>query len=440
LCLAASYRSLRTVKLLVLYKKANVKHKSRYGMTPLHYAIESLNNPIRDKAVSREIFMFLATQTDASLFDIDNNKNSVWSSVPDDIKNELVAILPVRNTKNNLSGTIYTLLEKARNGEIQFHNPAREELGIVDENQSPIGKSLHSVIYKGTYDNKTVAVKIVKLDRQNIGHIRREVALMTLLIHPNLLTCTAANITDSDDRQFGFIIMDYCPTKLQQLFGDGATWSSKDSISEIKKRIPMSLDNKWTLLRRLKLGHEIASGMEYLSSCSVLHRDLKPENIYLDSQDNVKITEYGFAKMQPKLNLNTTFRSELLTFEFYKAPELALTDFTKQYGSEVDVYSFGIILWQLVTKEEPYLEQKRKGEIVSLHKIYDNDNLRPYINSDAWVTDAKTSSKNQNLDRTMKKLEQIIRRCWVYNPQLEFSGRPSFFKILGDLGDITNAL
>ncbi|KHJ82994.1 hypothetical protein OESDEN_17311 [Oesophagostomum dentatum] len=93
---------------------------------------------------------------------------------------------------------------------------------------------------------------------------------------------------------------------------------------------------------------QIAEGMEYLHKNKVIHRDLKSPNILFDEEGVVKICDFGTSHQQKKQN--STVMSFCGTVS-WMAPEMI----KKQPCCEkVDVYSYGVVLWELLTREQPY--------------------------------------------------------------------------------------
>lgn len=105
---------------------------------------------------------------------------------------------------------------------------------------------------------------------------------------------------------------------------------------------------------RLMALFDICRAMSYLHRNLIVYRDLKPENIGFDVRDNAKIFDFGLAKeLHPKDK--TGHDQYLLSGKTgtrrYMAPEVVLC---KPYGKSADVYSFAILMWQVLALEEPY--------------------------------------------------------------------------------------
>ena len=102
--------------------------------------------------------------------------------------------------------------------------------------------------------------------------------------------------------------------------------------------------------RCLKIIYEIGIGVFFLHKHGVAHRDLKPDNI-LVHQGAYKISDFGFANDEEKME-------SLCGTPLYIAPEI-LPVTGKKYNKKVDVWSLGVILYYMLTKEYPFYSEKR---------------------------------------------------------------------------------
>ncbi|XP_041972525.1 phosphorylase b kinase gamma catalytic chain, skeletal muscle/heart isoform isoform X4 [Aricia agestis] len=103
---------------------------------------------------------------------------------------------------------------------------------------------------------------------------------------------------------------------------------------------------------------QVLEGVKYIHSKGIVHRDLKPENILLDDQLNVKITDFGFAKV---LNEGEKL-FELCGTPGYLAPETLkanMFDDAPGYGIEVDIWACGVIMFTLLVGCPPFWHRKQ---------------------------------------------------------------------------------
>eukprot|EP01105_Mastigella_eilhardi_P015114 TRINITY_DN3438_c0_g2_i5.p1 TRINITY_DN3438_c0_g2~~TRINITY_DN3438_c0_g2_i5.p1 ORF type:complete len:568 (-),score=87.57 TRINITY_DN3438_c0_g2_i5:39-1742(-) len=213
------------------------------------------------------------------------------------------------------------LVQQAVDGHVTFHREidhAALALGGV------VGRGASGTVYKAQFESRTVSAK--KYGEENVcwdvKEFWRELAIMSLLDHPNLLKAIGAC---SKDPQHLFIVTELLPYNLTTLLAQGS----------LEQRI------------FVKIAREIISGMQYLHSFALIHRDLKSPNIMLTDKYGVRIIDFGTCRVQDQtrqmtMNIGTTQ---------YMAPELFLN---QQYSEKVDVYSFGVVLWELYTRKIPF--------------------------------------------------------------------------------------
>ena len=101
------------------------------------------------------------------------------------------------------------------------------------------------------------------------------------------------------------------------------------------------------LQKLISVALDIARGMEYIHSQGVIHRDLKPENVLINQDFHMKIADFGIACGEAHCDL---LADDPGTYR-WMAPEMIKR---KSYGRKVDVYSFGLIMWEMVTGTIPY--------------------------------------------------------------------------------------
>ena len=189
---------------------------------------------------------------------------------------------------------------------------------------------------------------------------------------------------------------------------------------------------------RLRWALQVAKGLCFLHQQGILYRDLKPSNIALDEQNQVRLLDFGLAKCVGQDNVNPTLPSSSSTtasplttttttpsiqepFKHtgqtgswtYMAPEVAKG---WAYNHTVDVYSFGILLWELSTHRVAY-EQYDNEEIQRFVIRGDERPLLTPTLTEGWpegLTDLMRScwtvfaKKRPSMDRVVVVLEQMV--------------------------------
>ncbi|CAL9060789.1 unnamed protein product [Musa banksii] len=159
--------------------------------------------------------------------------------------------------------------------------------------------------------------------------------------------------------------------------------------------------------RSLIIAMDVAFGMEYLHSKNIIHFDLKSDNLLVNLRDPqrpiCKVGDLGLSKVKYETLMSGGMRGTLP----WMAPEL-LGGKDNKYTEKVDVFSFGIVMWELITGEEPYGDMHYGAIIGGIL----NDTLRPPVPESC---DAEWRS--------------LMEQCWATEP----SQRPSFTEIASRL-------
>jgi serine/threonine protein kinase len=101
---------------------------------------------------------------------------------------------------------------------------------------------------------------------------------------------------------------------------------------------------------KAKMAYQTAKGMHFLHSSGIVHRDLKSMNLLLDSKWNVKVSDFGLTKFRAEMKKRSGAQ---LGSIHWSAPEILNESPDVDYVL-TDVYSFGIILWEILTRGIPY--------------------------------------------------------------------------------------
>ncbi len=198
-----------------------------------------------------------------------------------------------------------------------------------------VGRGGFGEVYYATSDSgKEVALKLIT---RNLEIERRGVAQCMNLKSPNLLAIHDIKTNDGGDT---FVIMEFV---------------AGPSLANVLARYPdgLPLDEVRAWLKGL------VEGVAYLHDHGVVHRDLKPANLFME-EGIVKIGDYGLAKMITSERVS--HHSESIGTCHYMAPEIS----TGKYHKPIDIYSIGVILFEMITGRVPF-EGETVGEVLIKH-------------------------------------------------------------------------
>jgi len=197
-----------------------------------------------------------------------------------------------------------------------------------------LGSGTYAKVYEGveTETNTTVALKKITINGQEgmPSTALREISILKSLSHPNII-----KILDVVHKEASLtIVFEYV---------------EYDLLRYIEKH-----NNVGYLINQL------VSGIHHLHTRNIVHRDLKPHNILVSSSGVLKIADFGLARKMKSGDYG--YSSEVVTL-WYRAPEL-IAGYTK-YGCEIDIWSLGCILYEIVTKK-PLLPGENKPMQLSM--------------------------------------------------------------------------
>eukprot|EP00803_Ostreobium_quekettii_P004804 evm.model.scf_1329.5 EVM.evm.TU.scf_1329.5 scf_1329:31213-38564(-) len=252
-----------------------------------------------------------------------------------------------------------------------------------------IGMGSFGEVYKGCWRGCDVAVKrILEQDQefteQLVKEFRREIAIMMRLRHPNVLLFMGA-VTEPPNLS---IVTQFLP---------------RGSLFRLLHKTNAKIDERL----RLRMAIDVAKGMCYLHSFKppIIHRDLKSPNLLVDKDWTVKVCDFGLSKVRA----NTLAPWSRAGTPEWMAPEVLRNEPSNE---SCDVYSYGVILYELITGKEPWEELSAMQVVGAVGFNGQQLELPP------------------DLDPTVRG---IMDKCMAVNP----SDRPTFEEILKMLKPLT---
>ena len=192
-----------------------------------------------------------------------------------------------------------------------------------------IGRGAGGIVYKGVLsDNRVAAIKHLNEASQGEGEFLAEVTIIGRINHMNLIEMWGY-CTEGKHRLLVYEYMEH--------------GSLADNLSA----------NVLDWEKRFKIIMGTAKGLAYLhEDCLdwILHCDVKPQNILLDSTYQPKVADFGLSKLQNRSVLKNSSFSKIRGTRGYLAPEWV---FNLPITSKVDVYSYGIVVLEMVTGKDP---------------------------------------------------------------------------------------
>uniref|UniRef100_A0A674EGL6 mitogen-activated protein kinase kinase kinase n=1 Tax=Salmo trutta TaxID=8032 RepID=A0A674EGL6_SALTR len=272
---------------------------------------------------------------------------------------------------------VWTMIGKAYSTEHKHNQEESWEVPFEEISDLQwVGSGAQGAVFLGKFHGEDVAVKKVRdIKETEIKHLRK-------LKHPNIITfkgiCTQAPCY--------CILMEYCAQG--QLY----------EVLRAGRNITPSLLIDWAM--------GIAGGMNYLHLHKIIHRDLKSPNMLITHDDLVKISDFGTSKELFDKSMKMSFAGTVA----WMAPEVIRNE---PVSEKVDIWSFGVVLWEMLTGEVPYKD----------------------VDSSAIIWGVGNNSLNLPIPKSCPDgFKILLRQCWNCKPR----NRPSFRQILLHL-DIASA-
>ncbi|ANE47483.1 serine/threonine protein kinase [Paenibacillus swuensis] len=279
------------------------------------------------------------------------------------------------------------------------------ELGGRYEIISRIGGGGMALVYKG-HDillNRKVAVKVLRQqfvhDEEFIRRFRREAQSAASLSHPNVVSIYDVGQED----EIHYIVMEYI---------DG------HNLNEIiQERAPLQAEES------VRVASQICDALEHAHQNHIIHRDIKPHNILIGKNGRVKVTDFGIARAVTSSTITQT--GSVIGSVHYFSPEHAKGVVT---GEKSDLYSLGIVLYQMLTARLPFLGESPISVALKhlQEQLEEPRRVNPSIPQSVENVILKAMRKNpeeryQSATEMLKDLETCLRPERVSEPKIAFA-------------------
>jgi serine/threonine protein kinase len=280
-----------------------------------------------------------------------------------------------------VSSAIFTKGDRLENG----HYTVLKEVGL-----GGMGVVYHS---RDELLLRDVAIKMLlpslMTDKKNVDVFREEARLAAGLEHPNIVTVYDVGAELRDDMEHYFVAMEYLP---------GGTLASRINQG------PLPLKHCLNWMKQL------ASGLSFAHKRGVIHQDIKADNIFITHEGDLKIGDFGLARLLPgRVYVNTTQKG--MGTPAYMSPELCRGE---PQDHRSDIYSMGILFYEMCTGQLPY----RAQGMIEMAMKHTNAPI--------------PSPKRVNSD-VPDVLERVIKRMIAKAPEERFKSMADVLGIIDDL-------
>uniref|UniRef100_A0A7S1X8N9 Protein kinase domain-containing protein n=1 Tax=Tetraselmis chuii TaxID=63592 RepID=A0A7S1X8N9_9CHLO len=273
---------------------------------------------------------------------------------------------------------------------------------------APIGKGSYGTVYRGTWEGKEVAVKVMPTEdvvAEEGYDPKKEAELTKKLTHPNLVTAHSHYVVDNpaSGQHEIWLLLELCE------LGTLATGMVNGFFR--KKEGNWALD----IGRVLKVAYQVADVMAYVHSQGVIHSDLTTNNVLLthdpDDDFTCKLSDFGVAQvLDPDEDSITTEQHGTVT---HMPPELLMDC---KLSKAADVYSFGVLLWELYHSQRPF-EGMMHAQVIAQVAL---KNMRPEISEDcpeeyrAMIEDCWDAEDEERptFEDIKSRLSKLIAQGW----------------------------
>ncbi|KAL4222446.1 Cyclin-dependent kinase 12 [Mactra antiquata] len=219
-----------------------------------------------------------------------------------------------------------------------------------------IGEGTYGQVYKARdcLTDELVALKKVRLENEKEGFpitAVREIKILRQLNHTSIVNLKEI-VTDKQDavdfrkdRGAFYLVFEYMDHDLMGILESGLVNFSESHIASFMK--------------------QLLEGLEYCHKKNFLHRDIKCSNILLNNKGQIKLGDWGLARLYDAEDKERLYTNKVITL-WYRPPELLLGE--ERYGPSIDIWSIGCILGELFTRKPIFQAQQELAQLEFISK------------------------------------------------------------------------
>ncbi|XP_033106162.1 cyclin-dependent kinase 13-like [Anneissia japonica] len=222
---------------------------------------------------------------------------------------------------------------------------------------APVGEGTYGQVYKAKDKDKgeMVALKKVRLDNEKEGFpitAIREIKILRQLNHPSIVNLREI-VTDKQDaldfrkdKGAFYLVFEYMDHDLMGLLESGLVNFHEEHIRSYMK--------------------QLLDGLAYCHKKNFLHRDIKCSNILLNNKGEIKLADFGLARLYHADDKSRPYTNKVITL-WYRPPELLLGE--ERYGPSIDVWSCGCILGELFTRKPIFQANQEIAQLELISRV-----------------------------------------------------------------------
>ena len=283
---------------------------------------------------------------------------------------------------------------------------------------SIIGKGTFGIVYRAKKDqsDEILAIKRVFQDKR---YHNRELEILKELKHPNIINLRHYFYTkgEKDDEIYLNCVTDYLPQVLSRILS--VNFQTRKQLDPFIAKL---------------YAYQMLLSIKYIHSIGITHRDIKPQNVLVDQKTNkIKLCDFGSAKKLVKGQKSLAY----ICSRYYRAPELIFG--STQYDSQIDVWSMGCVIGELVLGRPLFPGDSPSDQLVEIIKILGTPTKEDIFSMNPQFQEHKFPSikptpwekvfKNRKIP---EQLVDLISKLLVYNPKIRLTAEKALEHVYFD--------